>query len=95
MKTVIPIVILTHSNPRLDFVLDKLFSRTLHPFDLYIVNNNSKSNLHCSRLSELHKYYDFKVLNCSNRWVLSLNHPTIQNVFDNSPFFVISDDDCV
>lgn len=95
-QTPIPIVILTHSNPEIFCVLDSLYTNTFFPFDLYVVNNNSSDHsLHRRRVSELQTRFDYHVLNCTNRWVLSLNHPVIQKCFDNSPFYVILDDDCL
>lgn len=96
----IPVIILSKDEP--DFLKQTvlhLIERTKYPYELFIVDNNSKSKEQLELLNELSNKYRI-IKNKSNQWVLGFNSALqiVKNPIEDhlsKEFFVLSDGDII
>ena len=88
----VPIVILSYGCRHIEKSICSLMQSTRVPISIYVVNNSGKSSDHAHLINSLKDTYNLKIIHAPNLWVLSLNHPYVQSVFNNSSAYIVSDD---
>jgi hypothetical protein len=89
----IPIVVISYRNKEICNVLANLRKSLSFHHPVIVANNSGDDPLFADLYRQAGLESHAMIFNCSNRWLLSLNHPGIQQILNHSPFFIISDDD--
>ncbi len=95
MHNDIPFFIIYYSGKCFEKSLISLLESTNLKLRIYIVNNRSHDNNSNKELKNLSEKYGFDIINCSNRWVLSMNNKIIQQIINKNELFLLSDDDII
>jgi len=99
MKTPIAIIVLTRDEPVfLEKTVDAILSRTLYPFELFIVDNYSNSDMQKSVLTRYKESNINVIFNNKNEWLLGFNK-AIDIIYSrddlSSEYMVLTDGDIV
>lgn len=89
----IPIFMISYANSRIEESIISLVTSTKADFNLCIVNNSGPKSNHASLLARLSEVYGFSIIHSLNLWVLSLNNHLIQQVMNQSNYYIVTDDD--
>ena len=90
----IKIFLLCRNNKReLELCLRSIENRTVYPYEIIIVDNNSSDREMLNYLRELQKINIKVHYNRLNLWVLGLNPPLRKNLSEDDSFYVVSDSD--